>query len=51
MRRTYLLYWYWMIAGGLLGLGMLGLLTVGWPSVLPGLAMVIAGRLLHLSMH
>ncbi len=50
MRRTYLLYWYWMIAGGLLGLGMLGLLTVGWAWLLPGLGMVIAGRLLHLSL-
>jgi hypothetical protein len=49
MRRVYLLYWYWTIAGGLLGLGMLGLLTVGWTLLLPGLGMMAIGRLLRLN--
>lgn len=49
MRRIYLLYWYWMIAGGLLGFGMLSLVTGGWPFLLAGLGMAVLGRLFHLS--
>ena len=49
MQRVYLLYWYWVIAGGLLGFGLLGLLTGGWPFLLLGLGMILVGKLLHCS--
>jgi hypothetical protein len=51
MRRIYLLYWYWVIVGGLLGFGMLGLVTGGWPFLLAGLGMIVLGRSLRLNVH
>ena len=51
MRRVYLLYWYWVVAGGLLGFGMLGLAAGEWPFLLVGLGMIIVGFFFHFSIH
>jgi hypothetical protein len=51
MRRIALLYWYWVIAGGLLGFGILSLGVGGWPFLLAGLGMAVLGRLFRLSIH
>lgn len=51
MRRIYLVYWYWVIVGGLIGLGLLALLAGGWPFLLAGLLMAAVGRLFRLSVH
>jgi hypothetical protein len=51
MRRIYLLYGYWVLAGGLLGLGLLSLVTGGWPFLLGFAGMAVLGRLFHLSIH
>lgn len=51
MRSIALLYWYWVIAGGLLGFGILSLGVGGWPFLLAGLGMAVLGRLFRLSIH
>jgi hypothetical protein len=44
MRKPEVLYWYWTITGGLMGVGLLGLLTgAGGPFLLGGLAMSLFG--------
>jgi hypothetical protein len=40
-----------MITGGLLGFGLLSLITAGWPLLLAGLGLALVGRLLRLSIH
>lgn len=51
MRRIALLYWYWVIVGGLLGFGILSLVAGEWPFLLAGLGMVVLGRIFRLSIH
>jgi hypothetical protein len=50
MCRIYLLYWCWMIAGGLLGPGVFGLVA-RWPFLLVGPGMTAGGLLFPLGCH
>ena len=43
MRDRRIMYGYWLITGGLIGFGVLGLLSIGLPFLLLGLLLLIAG--------
>jgi hypothetical protein len=43
METRRLMYWYWVIAGGLVGFGFIGILSIGLPFLLVGLGLLIAG--------
>jgi hypothetical protein len=34
---------YWFVAGGLIGFGVIAILSIGWPSILLGLILVVIG--------
>lgn len=41
--RRWLLPWYWIISGGLMGFGFIGILSIGLPFLLVGLGMLVVG--------
>ena len=36
---------YWLVTGALIGFGFIGILSIGWPFLLVGLAMVVYGTI------
>lgn len=38
--------WYWIIAGGLIGFGFIGILSIGLPFLIVGLGMLVVGLFL-----
>jgi len=36
---------YWFVAGGLIGFGVIALLSIGWPLILVGLILLVIGAL------
>ena len=36
---------YWLVTGALIGFGFIGILSIGWPFLLVGLAMVVYGAI------
>lgn len=43
MRDRRIMYGYWIITGGLIGFGVIGILSIGLPFLLLGLILLIAG--------